>query len=201
MVIDDDGEVRQLISRMLIRLGAGRVDIAGSAPEALRAMTPSVNVLVCDVQMPNGGAADVFRGLAAGDLRPQVILMSGAGEDVLDAAAAIGQDLGMAVIARLVKPVAAAALGSALRRVVDQTSGGAQHPSPPADGGLETVVPMNQVIHFAHEAAGPLMTVTMLSELLLDDGGLTPSQAADVRQIQRAATVLSKMLKDLKGDS
>jgi CheY-like chemotaxis protein len=63
---------------------------------------------------------------------------------------------------------------------------------------FQDVVPMSAVRHFAHEAAAPLMIVTMLAEMLMDDVGLTPAQADDVRKIQRAAGELSQLIKTLR---
>jgi DNA-binding NtrC family response regulator len=60
------------------------------------------------------------------------------------------------------------------------------------------VVPMSAVRHFAHEAAAPLMIVTMLAEMLLDDIAVPPAHADDVRKIQRAAGELSQMIKTLR---
>ena len=63
--------------------------------------------------------------------------------------------------------------------------------------GLDAIA-MSSVRRFAHEAAAPLLIVTMMSELLQDDETLTESQVADLRKIQDAAARLSRMLKDLK---
>lgn len=60
------------------------------------------------------------------------------------------------------------------------------------------VVSPDALGHFAHEAAAPLLIVTMLSEVMLDDETLTSTQREDLRKIHEAGSQLSKMLKEFK---
>jgi signal transduction histidine kinase len=60
------------------------------------------------------------------------------------------------------------------------------------------LIPKDIVRHFAHEAAAPLMIVTMLSEMLLDAGNLGPAEQEDVRKIQRAGKELAELIRALR---
>jgi len=65
-------------------------------------------------------------------------------------------------------------------------------------GEREGPVPRQAVLDFAHQAAAPLMTLTMISELLIEDAGLSPSQTEDIRKIHQAGRELSRMIRDFK---
>lgn len=197
VVADDEPDVRNLVIRLLRTFGIERVSEAGNPDDALAVIDAGTSALLCDIQMPGGGATELLTRLSSTAFRPTVILMSGAGATALDDAAAAGTHLGFQIAGRLVKPVESTALGLALREV----AGGRAAPesklfrTPPAS---DRAIPLATVLQFSHKAAGPLMTVTLLAELLLEGGPLTTSQADDIRRIHAAARQLSDMLKDLE---
>ncbi len=78
MIVDDDAIVRQAHFRMLKRFGYDVV-LAASGNEALSLLSSqSVEVVICEVRMPNGSGMDLLKAIQSqGKARPRVILATG----------------------------------------------------------------------------------------------------------------------------
>ncbi len=86
LVADDDPELRRTVSRMLRRAGFEVVDV-DTGFKAISALEKDpFDVVVSDVQMPDGGGLDLLRAVRRVDLDIPVLLMSG--QPSLQAAAA-----------------------------------------------------------------------------------------------------------------
>jgi two-component system cell cycle sensor histidine kinase/response regulator CckA len=86
LVADDDGEVRRFVVRLLRRANFEVVDVDTGFKAITALETESFDVVVSDVNMPDGGGLDLLRAVRRVDLDVPVILMSGAPS--LEAAAA-----------------------------------------------------------------------------------------------------------------
>lgn len=111
LVVDDDDDVREVLSSMLRRLGFRTVG-AADAKAAIRELNTreTVDIVLSDVMMPGGILGDELAGIAR-RLRPtvRVLLISGsaAGARTIDAAVEAGETL-------LQKPITCAELGAAI---------------------------------------------------------------------------------------
>ncbi|MGE0868457.1 MAG: EAL domain-containing protein [Kofleriaceae bacterium] len=77
LVADDDAEIRRAVARTLRRAGFEVVDV-DSGFKAITALESSAfDVVVSDVQMPDGGGLDLLRAVRRIDLDVPVILMTG----------------------------------------------------------------------------------------------------------------------------
>jgi CheY-like chemotaxis protein len=77
LVVDDSAGVRQLLSATLNGSGF-KVDVAGSAREALVAMTDgSFDALVVDYSMPRSNGVELVRALRASEITVPIIMVSG----------------------------------------------------------------------------------------------------------------------------
>ena len=111
LVVDDDAEVRKVLSSMLRRLGFRAIEAAdGEAAIAELNARETLDVVLSDVMMPGGIRGDELAGIAR-RLRPEirVLLISGsaAGSPAIDAALEAGETL-------LQKPITCAQLGDAI---------------------------------------------------------------------------------------
>jgi DNA-binding NarL/FixJ family response regulator len=119
MVVDDHPIWREAVARDLE--GAGLV-VCGTASDVAQAIRVAIatrpDVVVLDLQLPDGSGVDVTRKLAVLDPPPRVLVLSASGEqpDVLDAvsAGATGYLVKSASTAELVAAVRATARGEAV---------------------------------------------------------------------------------------
>jgi CheY-like chemotaxis protein len=116
LVVEDENGLRQLARRLLQRLGY-TVLVAANADEALRLFdrSPSIDVILTDVVMPETSGPELARRLV--DKRPglKVIYMSGYTEDAI-----IQHGVLNSGIAFLHKPFTSDTLGRKLREVLDR---------------------------------------------------------------------------------
>ena len=89
LVVDDDPQVLRVINRQLERLGISAVQTAADGEEAMRLVTSApqpYDVVLCDLSMPNEDGLVLLRRLADCSDKPAVILTSGEGAPMLEAA-------------------------------------------------------------------------------------------------------------------
>lgn len=208
LVIDDEEGMRRVLRKVLAGLGIDRVEVAAdieSALSLLREGSTPCDVAFCDLQMPGGGSATLLRELARLPACPDIILMSGAGSAALDQAGTLAAELKLTVAGKLQKPFTQQDVADVLG-VSGRLGGPAVADVRPALRKASwapdvTGVPPQRVRDFTHEASAPLMAINMLSGLLLDDESLPAAQRDDVKQIQRAATELARMLSRLRDEA
>ncbi len=104
LVIDDDPDIRRLVSHVLSRIGVSSVglDGAGALESVLKSTHPSVIFL--DVALGRSDAIDGIRILERTSFKGAVQLISGKDPDLVDAVRAIGERHGLKMLAPLQKP-------------------------------------------------------------------------------------------------
>ncbi|HKY91963.1 MAG TPA: EAL domain-containing response regulator [Nevskiaceae bacterium] len=114
LVIDDDPLIRRVVVRQLESLGVGRIADASGGAEALALLREGAtfDLVVCDLQMPEGDGIEFLREFGA--LCPQagLILMSSADADILEAAASLAQQRRIRLLGTVAKPVARSRLAT-----------------------------------------------------------------------------------------
>src|SRR5262245_32118052 len=87
LVVDDDRFMLDVIALVLADLGLASVDTAPSGSSALERLRSSrVDVLVCDLNMPEMDGIRLLGHVAAMPAQPAVILLSGQDPRILEAA-------------------------------------------------------------------------------------------------------------------
>jgi DNA-binding NarL/FixJ family response regulator len=119
LVVDDHPMWREAVARDLTEAGYAVVGTAGTVAEAIRrAPAADPDVVVLDLQLPDGSGVDVARALAGAEHPPQVLVLSASGEqaDVLEAvkAGATGYLVKSASREELLEAVARTARGEAV---------------------------------------------------------------------------------------
>jgi PAS domain S-box-containing protein len=108
LVIDDDPVVLMQMSRMLSSLGVPDVLTAASGQEALKIIdqrAEELEVLVCDLSMPEMDGVELIRRFGQTGFKGGLILMSGAGAQVLSTASTLAVLQGLRVLGQAQKPV------------------------------------------------------------------------------------------------
>jgi CheY-like chemotaxis protein len=107
LVVEDDPVVREVLTCIVASLGVEAVSQARCGDEAislLRRETSRFDTIFCDLQMPNGDGLDVVKACSSLGVSAKIVLMSGAGDNVLHAAAKRARADGHAVAATMSKP-------------------------------------------------------------------------------------------------
>lgn len=179
-VILTDAAARDAADSALRAVGA-RVLAAGTAPdEVLEGLTGSggrVRLLICDA-IVEGGASALVRNLWSRSHRPFVLVAGATSADLAEVARTAAR-LGL-IAASVRTPITPETLTEALTAPLT----------------VESLIGV--VNNFAHDASGLVLSVGMISELLVDSPGLTPSQARDVRNIHKASRDLTELIKRLR---
>jgi EAL domain-containing protein (putative c-di-GMP-specific phosphodiesterase class I) len=113
MVIDDEEFMRKLTARQLLALGCQSVESHGDGASALASLSHKsneVDLIVCDLQMPNMDGIEVMRALGLMGFGGAVILVSGENPRTLAAAERLARAHGLALLGVLPKPVEPARL-------------------------------------------------------------------------------------------
>jgi DNA-binding LytR/AlgR family response regulator len=147
LVVDDEAPAREELAWLLERdPRVGAVRVAGSAPEALRALDgEAVDVVFCDVKMPGLDGLDLARVLARFAQRPHVVFVTAYDEHALAAFELRATDY-------LLKPVRPERLAEAVRRVV-QARATEQPPDAAPEPDDETIaVELGGVVRFVQRS-------------------------------------------------
>jgi PAS domain S-box-containing protein len=108
LVIDDDPVVLMQMASMLATLGVPDVLTAASGQEALKIIdqrAEELEVLVCDLNMPEMDGVELIRRFGQTGFKGGLILMSGAGAQVLSTASTLAVLQGLRVLGHVQKPV------------------------------------------------------------------------------------------------
>jgi DNA-binding LytR/AlgR family response regulator len=124
LVVDDEAHARSELAFLLHRDDRiGDVHLAGSGAEAMRTLAQqSVDVVFCDIKMPGMDGLDLGRVLSQFARPPKVVFVTAYDEHAVDAFELRATDYVM-------KPVRAARLAEAIRRVADQGTPAADPPA------------------------------------------------------------------------
>jgi EAL domain-containing protein (putative c-di-GMP-specific phosphodiesterase class I) len=116
LVIDDDEFTRKTIARALGKLGAATIYEAANGEEALTCLagTDAVDLIICDLNMPEVDGIETLRRLAEINSQARIILASGADPRVLRSAKQMALGLGLLTVQTMAKPITVAKLREAL---------------------------------------------------------------------------------------
>jgi PAS domain S-box-containing protein len=122
LVVDDDMVVLQQVKSMLDKLGVTEVLTAANGLEAsklLSARAGQIEVLVCDLSMPEMDGVELIRGFGKIGFKGGLILISGADEKIISTVNKLAVLQGVRVLGQLQKPVSAAQLAILLANTAD----------------------------------------------------------------------------------
>lgn len=127
LVVDDEAPAREEMAYLLGHDGrVGRVRSAANAAEALRLLAEEpVDVVFCDLKMPGLQGMELARVLARFAERPRIVFVTAYDEHAVEA-------FDLQAVDYVMKPVRAARLAEAVRRVVAARAGA-------SDAGDETI--------------------------------------------------------------
>jgi len=119
LLVDDDPFMLGMQSRMLRGMGYTMIGTAASAREALALLGEAragVDVVICDLNMPDIDGLEFLRRLGASDFQGNVILLSGEGPRIIHAVQKLLASLPLLILGALEKPAGRAALRALLDR-------------------------------------------------------------------------------------
>jgi EAL domain-containing protein (putative c-di-GMP-specific phosphodiesterase class I)/ActR/RegA family two-component response regulator len=129
LVIDDDGDIRELIvaaaEGMRIRCTA-----VTNAAELPRLLTPDVSLILLDLMMPQMDGIEVLRMLGQLGSTAGIVLMSGISKRVMETAEKLARSLDLSIAGHLSKPFRLAELENLLRGHTIQAPAAAAIPGP-----------------------------------------------------------------------
>ena len=117
MLLDDDYIMHRVTSVMLNELGVSRVINAMSGPEALATLKTegeSIDVIICDLNMPDMDGVEFIRHLARSDYSGSLILTSGEDLRILKTVEKLAIEHNLQVLGVLEKPATPAKLSELL---------------------------------------------------------------------------------------
>lgn len=133
LLVDDNAFARSVGTRALRSAGIRSIMEATSAREALECLgrsVPAVDVLFCDLMMPDVDGIEMIRHLASMGAPPSIVFVSGADAVLLVAAETTARARGLRVIGAIEKPLTPNAIRQALARLGEK----------PAFGGSRTAI-------------------------------------------------------------
>jgi CheY-like chemotaxis protein len=119
LVVDDDDLQRQFLARLLARAGIGPLFWATNgraALEAFREEQQPIDVVVCDLLMPEMDGIEFLKQVSDEGYTPSVVISSGADEDTQREMEAVARTHGLRVLGFIPKPVSVDALLTVLAR-------------------------------------------------------------------------------------
>jgi EAL domain-containing protein (putative c-di-GMP-specific phosphodiesterase class I)/CheY-like chemotaxis protein len=119
LLVDDDPFMLGMQSRMLRSMGYTKIGTAMSADAALTLLGPglaAVDVIVCDLNMPDIDGLEFLRRLGDSNFRGNVILLSGEGPRIIHAVRKLLAGRSLLILGALEKPAGRAALRALLDR-------------------------------------------------------------------------------------
>jgi EAL domain-containing protein (putative c-di-GMP-specific phosphodiesterase class I)/CheY-like chemotaxis protein len=124
LVIDDDEFTRKTTLRVLAKLGVLSAYEAASGIAALRCLAdvPSIDLIVCDLSMPEIDGIETLRRLSDVNPSATIVLASAADPRILRSAKEMAGRFGLNSICALSKPITVAKLREALSGVTAQRS-------------------------------------------------------------------------------
>ena len=137
LVVDDDPVVLMQMQQMLAGIGVAEVLTARNGVEAILLMnrrTQRLEVVVCDLNMPEMDGVEMIRRFGQSGFRGGLILMSGADEQLLTTVGKLAELQGLKVLGQIHKP----ATPEAMRGLLRQSSSAPVDRQPVASGSVMT---------------------------------------------------------------
>ena len=119
LVVDDDLVVLMQMRQMLAAIGVAEVLTARNGVEAILLMsrrTERLEVVVCDLNMPEMDGVEMIRRFGQSGFRGGLILMSGADEQLMTTVGKLAELQGLTVLGQIHKPATAEAMRALLRQ-------------------------------------------------------------------------------------
>ena len=133
LVVDDDDLQRQFLARLLARAGIGPLFWATngrSALEAFREEQQPIDVVVCDLLMPEMDGIEFLKQVSDEGYSPSIVISSGADEDTQREMETVARTHGLRVLGFIPKPVSVDALLTVLARHGSQDAAADAPPEP-----------------------------------------------------------------------
>jgi EAL domain-containing protein (putative c-di-GMP-specific phosphodiesterase class I)/FixJ family two-component response regulator len=125
LVVDDKAFVRTMTGRVLKTAGIHNTSYAADGREALdilRRNDPPVDLVLCDLMMPDMDGVELVRHSAELSHKPPFILVSGANAALLGTAADMARARGLLVLGAIEKPVSVEAVRGVLAKLAETRS-------------------------------------------------------------------------------
>lgn len=119
LLVDDDPFMLVMQSRMLRSMGYGMIGTAGSAEAALLLLAQNpgaVDVVVCDLNMPDVDGIEFLRRLSHSDFHGNIVLLSGEGPRIMHSVQKLLADRQLVILGALEKPAGRVAMHALLER-------------------------------------------------------------------------------------
>jgi len=132
MVIDDDSFILTLFSNFMEELHISKNFLSASGSDGLTYLsqqTEAVDVIFCDLNMPEMDGMEVLNQLALHEFPGAIVLISGEGLNVLEAASHLAKQHNLNVIAELEKPINLPSIVDCLTQLVSPTKSVAVEPA------------------------------------------------------------------------
>lgn len=117
LIVDDDPLACEILRAFLKKSGVADVEVALNAPSALALLREAdwqIDILCCDLNMPEMDGVEFLGHLRDAGYRGLVILVSGASAAVVMAAAGLAQAYGLSFGGCFKKPIDFQSLGAAI---------------------------------------------------------------------------------------
>lgn len=183
LIVDDDPDYARLAATLVERAGYGKPEQAGTAAEAL-ARAGEADLVLLDHQLPDGHGLELLPALRALPRQPAVILITANGDEALAARALrAGADdyliKDQALAGLLPEVIERVRRHRALREALAAAERDLVH--------AERLAAIGQLaVTISHNVNNPLMAAFAEVGLLMQDGGLAPSQRTSVASIKQA---------------
>ena len=128
LIVDDDPLACELLRAFLKKSGVADVKVALDASSALTLLSEvdwRIDILCCDLNMPEMDGVEFLGHLRDGAFRGLVVVVSGASASVVDAAATLARAYGLSFGGAFKKPVDFKSLGAVINATARLA---AQHP-------------------------------------------------------------------------
>ncbi|MCB2107757.1 MAG: EAL domain-containing response regulator [Rhodobacteraceae bacterium] len=108
LVVEDEDIVRDLMSEFLSAIGVKNISLAANGREGLEILrddSKRIDVVFCDLHMPEMDGIEMIRRAASLDRRPALVIVSVAHEALLSTVSDMARSRGMHVLEWVVKPI------------------------------------------------------------------------------------------------
>lgn len=118
LIVDDDAFMIDVVTSILQKLNIDSPLKANDGATALERLEgTTVDVIICDLNMPGMDGMEFLRHLAGHESHPELILFSGEDKNVLKTAEQLGRAHGLRILGTIQKPVKSEPLEALLAKV------------------------------------------------------------------------------------
>jgi len=103
LVIDDDGDIGEIIATVALSMGF-KCEATTDAATFLEKLSPDTKLVLLDLMMPQMDGIELLRLLAKQGCKAGIILMSGIGKRTIESAERFAKELGLFIVGHLQKP-------------------------------------------------------------------------------------------------